>query len=102
MMQGDPNMPKIAGNELDELKVDILKHAYISEAEWIRERRAREYQIFAWINSVFMLIIGALIVVNPTNKNILRVDFVQRNHSVDGNTYLRCNLGQVVRLVLLI
>ena len=66
-------MPTTTNNDLDEIKVDILKHAYTSEAEWIRERREREYQIFAWINSVFMLIIGALIVVNPTNRNVLDI-----------------------------
>jgi hypothetical protein len=66
-------MPTTTDNNLDEIKVDILKHAYTSEAEWIRERREREYQVFAWTNSVLLLVIGAFIVVNPTNKNVLDI-----------------------------
>jgi hypothetical protein len=63
-------MKKTNATELDEVRVDILKHAYTSEAEWIRDRREREYQIFSWVNSIFIVIIGALIVVNPTNRSL--------------------------------
>lgn len=43
-------------------KIDVLKHAQSLQMEDVRNRCAREYQIFSWTSGLLVALIGALLV----------------------------------------
>ena len=59
------------GQDLNsELRVDLLKHMELIQREELKYRRELQYKIFAWSNSIFLLLIGALLVTNPSENAV--------------------------------
>ena len=57
-------------NEISSEKMDVLKFLYqdrISEVKFLRER---EEKIFAWSSNIFMALIGALLIIEPSKTPI--------------------------------
>lgn len=55
------------GNTVETIdKMDILKHIHTVQRDEVKFRRDREYQVFAWTNSIFVALIGVLLLSQPS------------------------------------